>query len=85
VTFRPPCGETFWAEDTSRDVLTSNHLALIHATKRLLQSPCDAVMLAVVAFLFYYGLTHQVNSTARPLVRRLCEAPTTTELSLATT
>jgi AP-3 complex subunit beta len=76
--------ETFWIEDTSHDVMTSDHLALIHAAKRLLQSPCAAVVLAAVAFLFYCAPAQHVNSIAKPLVRLLYETPTTAELSLIT-
>jgi AP-3 complex subunit beta len=76
--------EAFWIEETSHDVMTSDHLALIHAAKRLLQSPTAAVVLAAVAFLFYCAPAQHVNSIAKPLVRLLYETPTTAELSLIT-
>jgi hypothetical protein len=79
---RPSCRGTFWIEDTPRDVMTNNHLALIHVAKRLLQSPCAAVVPAAVAFLFALAPVHHTNSTANPLVRLPYETPTTAELSL---
>jgi hypothetical protein len=64
--------------------MANDHLALIHAAKRLLQSPCAVVVLAAVAFLFYCAPVQHVNSVAKPLVRLLYEMPTTAKLSLIT-
>jgi hypothetical protein len=84
ATAMPPCGGTFWVENTSQDVMTSNHLARIHAAKQLLQAPCAKVVPATAPFLFYYAPAQPINSIAKPLMRRLYDMWTTAEPSLIT-
>jgi hypothetical protein len=74
----------FWIEDQSRDVLADDQIALVHAVKRLLQSPCTAAILAAATFLFYCAPMQHVNSSAKPLLRLLYKRLTIAELSLIT-
>lgn len=74
----------FWDDGPQKDTLSGDHLMLIHAAKRLLQSPNSAVVLAAVAYLFYCAPTQHVASVAKPLVRLLYDGPTSAEIALTT-
>jgi AP-3 complex subunit beta len=77
--------EAFWIEDgQAAETISADHLAVIHAAKRLLASPTAAVVLAAVAFLFYCAPAQHVTAVAKPLIRLLYETPTTAEISLIT-
>jgi AP-3 complex subunit beta len=79
--------EAFWGDENEnknerKATISADHLSAIHAAKRLLSSPCAAVVLAATAFLFYCGPAAHISAVGRSLVRLIYEGPTTAELSL---
>ena len=74
----------FWDDGPQKDTLSGDHLMLIHAAKRLLQSPNSAVVLAAVAYLFYCAPVQHVTAVAKPLVRLLYDGATSSEIALTT-
>jgi AP-3 complex subunit beta len=72
----------FWDDSGHTDVISSDHLMLIHAARRCLSSLSPAVVIAAVSLLFYCGsLTHLI-AVAKPLIRLLYETPAVAEMSL---
>jgi AP-3 complex subunit beta len=74
----------FWDEESPKDLMTADHIAVIHAAKRLLSSPNSSVVLAAAAFLFYCAPSVHINAIARPLIRLLFDAPLVSVVSLTT-
>lgn len=75
-------GAAFWDENAQKDMISGDHILLIHAAKQCLNSPNPAVVMAAVSFIFYAAPATNITSVARPLVRLLYEAPLTAQLAL---
>ena len=74
----------FWDESPDKENISPDHLLIISAAKRCLNSPNPAVVLAAVSYLYYCAPLQHLNVVARPLVRLLYESPLTAQISLTT-
>lgn len=75
---------TFWLDTDTKDLISGDHLLLIHTAKQLLSSPNSAVVMAAVSLIFYTAPSVHISSVARPLVRLLYEGPTVAQIALST-
>ncbi|KAH0788093.1 Adaptin N terminal region family protein [Histomonas meleagridis] len=74
----------FWLDTETKEIISPDHLLLIHSAKQLLNSPNPAVVMAAVSLLFYTAPSAHISSVARPLVRLLYEGPTVAQIALST-
>ncbi|OHT16129.1 Adaptin N terminal region family protein [Tritrichomonas foetus] len=74
----------FWDENPTKENISSDHLLIISAAKKCLNSPNPAVVLAAVSYIKYCAPLAHLNAVARPLVRLLYENPLTAQISLTT-
>lgn len=74
----------FWDENPAKENISSDHLMVISAAKKCLNSLNPAVTLAAVSFLYYCAPASHLNVVARPLVRLLYDNSLSSQISLTT-
>ena len=73
----------FMDDENEQNSLQPDHILLISAAKRVLQSQNSAVVLAAVSLLYYSAPASHIPSVARPLVRLLYDSDSTAEITLS--
>ncbi|KAK8882648.1 hypothetical protein M9Y10_045290 [Tritrichomonas musculus] len=91
LCFKNPANEeteetetAFWDENPAKENISSDHLMVISAAKKCLNSLNPAVTLAAVSLLYYCAPASHLNVVARPLVRLLYDNSLSAQISLTT-